>query len=101
MRRVWTGARSCDLRLPEQFVERDRQVPYTDARRMIDGVGNCRRRSDDTDLADALCPDRTRVRIELIDNVDVDRGNVRIDGYVILREVLVNDPADVRVDDAL
>ncbi len=51
----------CAQRVRHELVQRDRQIAHALAGCVIDGVGDRCRYADDTDLADALEPQRIAV----------------------------------------
>src|SRR5690349_21634368 len=73
----------------EQLVQRNWQVPYTHTGRVIHGVGDRRRDARHPDLADPLRPDRIDVWILLVDEMHLDRRDIRMHGNEIFREISV------------
>src|SRR5262245_35174256 len=79
--------RSARHRFQQRF-RSDRQLPHTDAGRMIDRVPDRRAHAGGRELADAARAEWARVRVELLDELHVQIRNVEVDGHEIAREVL-------------
>src|SRR5262245_48942665 len=77
------GATSCR----QHLIQRDRQVAYALAGRMIDRVGDGRRYADDADLADALDAEGIDGAVGLVDEDHLDVLDVGVGGNVVLGDV--------------
>src|SRR5690348_14283981 len=68
---------------------------------MPDGVGDCSQGAGNADLAHAFYTEQIDERIVFCNEDRTDRGDVRVDGHAILRQVSVHDPARPMVGDRL
>src|SRR5437016_5909621 len=65
---------------------------------MEDRVGDRRADAGRAELADPARAERARVRVDLVDEVDVDRGHVRADRDEVAGQVLRQEPPEAVVD---
>jgi integrase len=95
------ATRSRSVEVLEQLVDSDREVADAGAEGIVHGVGDRRRGADDADLAEALGAGRPECVLGLVQPGDVELIDVGVDGDVVLGEVVVDDVAEGRVEDAL
>src|SRR5438034_7891926 len=80
-------------RFVEEILDHDGDVPDADAGGVVDGVGDGGGHADDGDFADSFGTDGIVQGVGVFDEVDVDVGDVGVDGYQVAGEVAVGQPA--------
>src|SRR6516164_4178151 len=85
--------RNCYTSLP-QLVERNRQIPYAFARRVINRVCNRSRHADNADLAEPLDAERIDGVVRLVDEDDLDVVHVGVHRDMIIGDVGIDDAAE-------
>ena len=78
----------------KQFIYCDWQIAYTPAGRMEYRIGDCRRRSNDTDFAHTLDTERRNFRIRLIYEDHIDILNIGMGRDMILAQVMIHEATE-------
>src|SRR5258708_19511602 len=73
----------------QQLIQGDRQVADTDARRVIDGVGNRSSGADDPEFANSLHTERVDMQILLVDPGHVDRADIGLGPHMLFRQAMI------------
>jgi len=71
----------------------DRHLSYSLASRVVNRIGNCSRRSGNSNFPDSASADRIEFEIGTIEKLDFDGGNVGVGRHQILGKISIRDPA--------
>ena len=85
----------------QELIDGDRQIADALSSGMINGIGDRRRGSDDSDFADAFDSERIDLVVLFIDENHVDRMHIRVYRHVIIGKIVSHKTAESMIGQRL